>query len=265
MHSYRVHTELLQSEALDRRIGYRIALPEGQFAQLPLMVLLHGVHGSETDWTEKGGLAERLNELSAQGILSPMAVLTPSDGLTGIGTGYLDWIVGPPHSYQTYLMNELIPDAEKKFQAGGRRSLRSISGLSMGGFAAISLALRKPEQFAAASSLSGFFDVRDLARLIGRRHYAHVFDQDDARMDHVSPLTMKLPASEGLPYLRFDCGKDDRYAEENRKLHVRLEEASIPHDYYEYEGGHTWAYWRTHLAAHLAAHNRIFEQLNRMP
>ena len=36
--------------------------------------------------------------------------------------------------------------------------------------------------------------------------------------------------------------------EPNRKLHSKLEEKGIAHDYEEFEGGHEWSYWEKHFA-----------------
>jgi len=50
-----------------------------------------------------------------------------------------------------------------------------------------------------------------------------------------------------LPSIRFDCGTGDALIAGNRWLHEALDAAGIAHTYAEFEGGHTWAYWATHL------------------
>ena len=50
-----------------------------------------------------------------------------------------------------------------------------------------------------------------------------------------------------LPPIRFDCGKTDELIEPNRLLHQQLKEAGINHIYKEFDGGHEWAYWVTHV------------------
>ena len=42
--------------------------------------------------------------------------------------------------------------------------------------------------------------------------------------------------------LIFDCGVDDFFYNENKRLHKKLVERNIPHDYIERPGGHDWNY-----------------------
>src|SRR5262249_43950104 len=54
----------------------------------------------------------------------------------------------------------------------------------------------------------------------------------------------------GVP-LYLDVGSDDDDLNDNRAFHRKLEALKIPHTYNEYPGGHSWGYWRRHLAASL--------------
>ena len=56
------------------------------------------------------------------------------------------------------------------------------------------------------------------------------------------------------PALRLDCGTDDFLLEENRSFHHLLESLHIPHEYYEFPGGHNWAYWDMHVQEAVAFH-----------
>ncbi|XID90391.1 alpha/beta hydrolase [Paenibacillaceae bacterium WGS1546] len=261
MCSYRLLSDLLESDAIGGRRVFRLLLPEDRRGAVPLLILLHGVHGSETDWTDKGNLTAVITDMTMSGRMSPMAVLMPSDGLTGLGTGYLNWAEGGSHRYETYLLDELLPEVERRYEVGGTRRLRSISGLSMGGFAALGIGLRFPGRVAAASSLSGFFDARELAPLVGDETFNRMFGGSEEAMDRVSPLCMELRSPGGYPTLAFDCGEDDSYAGMNRELHRRLDSADIPHTYREYKGAHTWDYWSGRIGEHLALHDRVFRQV----
>lgn len=257
--SFQFYSHIFHSKAIEGRRVYRIILPEQRSAnKLPLLILLHGVHGTETDWTEQGHLLAQVNELFHSGQIGPMAILMPSDGLTGIGTGYLNWAEGSSHLYEDYLLKELIPEVERRFEVGGKRSMRSISGLSMGGFAAIRFALAYPDHFTMASSLSGFFDVRELGNLVGPETYYQIFRGSTNSMDKVSPQIMEIRQSERLPELYLDCGTDDKYLSMNRQFHERLLSSNIPHNYEEHPGGHTWEYWGTHIKKHLLRHHHCF-------
>lgn len=43
--------------------------------------------------------------------------------------------------------------------------------------------------------------------------------------------------------LIFDCGVDDFFYDANKRLHERLLQTKIPHDYTERPGRHNWEYW----------------------
>jgi len=66
-----------------------------------------------------------------------------------------------------------------------------------------------------------------------------------------SPLEWMRRNRTSLPPLRFDCGKDDPLAASNRRFHHALVGEGIPHSYHEYEGGHTWDYWREQVTQSL--------------
>lgn len=191
----KVISHLIHSNAINARRVFRLLLPDVMPAErLPLLVLLHGVHGSEIDWTEQGNLQQTVELLMREGKLAPMAILMPSDGLTAIGTGYLNWNEESAHRYEDYLLQDLIPHVERAWNVGGSREKRAISGLSMGGYAAIRLAFAQPNYFGAASSLSGFFDVQELGELIGQTDYKAIFNEDQSRILEFSPLDMNLPS-----------------------------------------------------------------------
>ncbi|NOU71240.1 hypothetical protein GC098_07350 [Paenibacillus sp. LMG 31458] len=256
-----LYSENFQSAALNARRVYRLLLPEPRpVGRLPLLILLHGVHGSEIDWTEQGHVMQSMQDLLEEKQLGPMAILMPSDGLTAIGTGYLNWDTGRPHLYEDYLLEDLIPHVELKWNVGGTKETRAISGLSMGGYASFRLAFAHSERFASVSSLSGFFDVQELAELIGSEDYAAIFQTNERRMVEVSPLTMAIPTSNDLPKIYFDCGADDSYIHMNRQLHARLEGMGAPHTYAEHPGAHSWDYWREHIKRHLIFHSHAFQE-----
>jgi putative tributyrin esterase len=256
-----LYSENFQSAALNARRVYRLLVPEPRpEGRLPLLILLHGVHGSEIDWTEQGHVLQSMQALMEEEQIGPMAILMPSDGLTAIGTGYLNWDTGRPHLYEDFLLEDLLPHVELKWNVGGSKERRAISGLSMGGYAAIRLAFAHSDQFASASSLSGFFDVQELGELIGLEDYAPIFQKNEHRMEEVSPLTMAIPSSDDLPKIYFDCGVDDKYIHMNRQLHDRLEGNGAPHSYTEHPGAHTWDYWREHIQRHIIFHSYTFQE-----
>ncbi len=250
-------SHVLHSSALNARRVYRIILPEGELSEhrrLPLLILLHGVTGSETDWIDQGGVVESMNRLLARGAIGPMAVLTPSDGLAEIGTGYLNWKDEEEHRYEDYLLTDTLEEVETRWPVGGAKEKRAIAGLSMGGYAAFRIGLSHPHWFAGASSLSGFFDAGEMGNLVGEQAFQRMFKNDEGWLRQRSPLYMEADVCGGLPLFLFDCGTSDGYIEQNRSLRLRWLESGVPHRYVEKEGAHTWHYWSGGIPDHLVFH-----------
>ena len=79
-----------------------------------------------------------------------IAILTPDGDPFG---WYLDSPLRSDSQQESYLIEELLPDAEASL--GLHRLRRSIAGLSMGGHGALGLSLKHPRLFRSASSMSG--------------------------------------------------------------------------------------------------------------
>jgi S-formylglutathione hydrolase FrmB len=121
-----------------------------------------------------------------------------------------------------------------------------LAGYSMGGFGAVKTALKYPERFCAAYSLSGSFGS---ARSTDEAHKFLVFGpQEGAHRRANDPLALapQVPRSR-RPALAFDCGKDDVLLSVNREFHHLLTRLGWDHRFREHDGGHDWAYWDERL------------------
>jgi S-formylglutathione hydrolase FrmB len=234
----------------DRRFEHWAWVPEGN-GPFPLMLLLHGVNDAGGFvWWQQGHVHTTAARLVAAGEIPPMIILMASDTGAGLGTGYCDWVDGTTRA-ETYLVNELLPwaDANLPVAAGPK----CISGLSMGGYGALLLALRHPGLFSSASSLSGFFDPARMLKYVPRAD-ERLWGTDEVRRAHdVLALVEEGRADAGLR-LAFDCGTDDELIEQNRRLHALLDSRSVAHGYAEHLGGHEWDYWAEHIGDHLRFH-----------
>lgn len=232
----------VKSAALGQRADITLFVPpeaEG-LADVPIVLLLHGVYGSHWAWALKGGAHLTASRLIAAGVLPPVVLAMPSDGLWGDGSGYVAHL---SQDFESWILDE-VPAAVARICAGcTERSPLLVAGLSMGGFGALRMAGKHPGRIAAAAGLSSITDIAELDTLIeeDRRGWS------DAPADR-TVLTALLGAQGRLPPLRFDCGLDDPFLAGNRWLRHALDEAGIAHIYAESEGGHDWPYWSRTLA-----------------
>lgn len=240
----------LYSPANGRRIEHWVWVPDGT-GPFPLLVLLHGVYDAGGFvWWQQGKAHETAAALIDSGETEPFVLLMAGDTGAAQGSGYCDWMDGTTHA-ETYVIRELLPWAEANLPVKGMP--RWITGLSMGGYGALLLALRHPGLFASSSALSGFFDPMRMFDFVERAD-ERMWGNESGRSAHdVRELVAAVERRVALP-LAFDCGVDDPLIAESRALHEQLERLGVDHGYAEHAGGHTWDYWRDHLADHVRFH-----------
>lgn len=218
-----------------------VFVPEGSTAtDLPIVTLLHGVYGSCWAWPLRAGA-----HLTAQGLINekkikPMILAMPSDGLWGDGSGYL------PHNsfdFEKWIVEDVPNAVIELIPQASAHSPKFISGLSMGGFGALRIGAKYPNEFKGISGHSSITSLEQMSLFV--EESLENYDQNENTDEDVF-LTMSKN-SDQLPKLRFDCGKDDLLIEHNRKLHKQLLGAEIQHSYHEFDGAHEWKYWGEHL------------------
>jgi S-formylglutathione hydrolase FrmB len=217
------------SRALGRRADVTFWSPPGATGPLPLVILLHGVYGSHWAWAHKAG-AHRAG--------AHVALAMPSDGLFGLGSGYVRHGGG---DFAAWILDEVPWLAAQALPGVDPDAPVAIAGLSMGGFGALLLAARHPERVRAAYGMSSITDFSQMRFFVGD---IGVYDVDD---DDRSVLDACIKAGDALPPIGFDCGTTDPLIEPNRALHAGLDDAGIDHSYAEFPGGHEWPYWAAHL------------------
>jgi putative tributyrin esterase len=240
----RDHLRLMtfKSPALGGRGDVTVFVPPGCEGgeRLPLILLLHGVYGSHWSWSLKGGAHRTALELIEKGLLRPAVIAMPSDGLWGDGSGYL------PHrsaDYEKWIVEDVVGCVTEVFPCLGEQSELFIAGLSMGGYGALRLGARYARRFRGISAHSSITHQRQLARLIEEPLASYrPLPEEETGVLHWLKKNREI-----LPPVRFDCGTGDDLIEENRSLHRELTAAGVAHRYFEFEGGHSWAYWREHI------------------
>lgn len=207
---------------------------------LPLVLLLHGVYGSAWVWSQKAGVHITAWELMQKGIIKPMVIAMPSDGLWGDGSGYLSH---NQKDFEKWIVEDVPNAVIENIPSVSKTSDLFISGLSMGGFGALRLGIKYPEKFKAISAHSAITDIEQMHMFVeeGMENYKQIPEEENS----VIGLARKHNAA--LPRIRFDCGTEDSLLEANRALHQQFQESKIKHTYQEFPGAHEWSYWQDHV------------------
>ncbi len=246
----RLDTVQVQSAAMDTLLTAVVAVPDAAGPH-PVVYLLHGYSGGAFDWarnTDLRPLADRFG-----------VVIVCPDGSPD--SWYLDSPQRPRSLYETFVARELPAWIEAHYSVITEKHGRAITGLSMGGHGALFLALRHPETFGAAASMSGGLDLRyDTTRWHIAQHLGPYSARPDRWADHSVSALLLRASPDHIPPLLIDCGVDDFFLPDNRMVHQILMARKIPHDYVERPGGHTWSYWVRVLPYHLQFFREQFER-----
>lgn len=231
----------VKSRALKQRADITLFVPPGKRlpANVPVAILLHGIYGSHWAWALKGGAHRTAQRLIRRGVIPPLVLAMPSDGLWGDGSGYLKHA---RRDFERWIVDEVPAATREAVKQVTSKSPLFLTGLSMGGYGALRLGALHSKRFRAVSAHSSVTDFRQLREAIEEPLRAYQLP----KRDH-SVLAAILRHRRSLPALRFDCGTNDSLLEHNRTLHRELESRGIAHVYEEFPGGHEWSYWEKHL------------------
>jgi S-formylglutathione hydrolase FrmB len=217
--------------------------------KLPVLYLLHGYSGNHADWVSKvkavAGYADEYR----------LMIVCP-DG--NFSSWYFDSPADTTSKYETYMSSELISWIDTHYKTINNRTGRAITGLSMGGHGALFLAFRHQDVFGAAGSMSGGVDLRpfplnwDLAKRLGS--YAEFPDRWES---HSVINQTYLLTAKSLPLI-IDCGTEDFFYPVNVKLHQKLLDNNIPHDFISRKGAHNWEYWSNAISYQVLFFSKFF-------
>lgn len=241
------------SEVLGLSSTMNVILPQETHSQIgmegkvtggkhPTLYLLHGLSDDHSIWLRRTSIERYAAEYG-------IAVVMPA----AHRSFYTDMKQGA--DYFKFVSEELPRLAESFFPLSNRREDRFVAGLSMGGYGALKLGLRKPDQYAAAASLSGATDasalfergdvtyVQELERIFGTVEELRGSEND------LFYLTEQLAQANlpEVPKLYQCCGTEDFLYEHNIRFRDHVNQLGLELTYEEEPGEHEWGYWDTKI------------------
>lgn len=131
--------------------------PPGYEKQLkksyPVLYLQHGWGEDETAWSNQGHANLIMDNLIADGKVDPFIIVMTYGMTNDVRFGGLRSF--KVDTFQTVLIDELIPYVDANFRTIAKQSHRAMAGLSMGGMETHAITLNKPEVFSYYALLSG--------------------------------------------------------------------------------------------------------------
>jgi enterochelin esterase-like enzyme len=133
---------------------------------------------------------------------------------------------------------ELVAQVDQEYRTLAGPHHRVIAGLSDGGYGAANIALRHPDVFGMAISLSGYFKAEGLA-----------FGDDRAYMRANSPASIvrDQPASRTVRLILVAGTSDGQYLRNTEAFAAELDRWAMPHALVRLTGGHESSVWTSGL------------------
>ena len=210
-----------------------VYLPPGYTAEkkYPVLYLLHGIGGDETEWIRFAQPDALFDNLIADGKAVPMIVVIPNGrAVANDQTPPSDRIFAPENvagfaAFERDLLDHLIPAIEAKYSTLTDREHRALAGLSMGGGQTFNFGLGNLDTFAWIGAFSAAPNTKPPAELV----------PDPAA------------AREKLKLLYISCGNRDGLINFSQDVHRYLKEHDVPHIWNVDDFGHDPAHWASNL------------------
>lgn len=242
----------VRSDKMNKDVPVTVITPEGYGVEkaYPVIYLLHGFSGNQTDWTKEGVVGKLAD-------LYDIIFVLP-DG--GFDSWYFDSTVTPEYQYETFVSSELVNYIDSNYSTVKDRKGRAITGLSMGGHGAMFLAMRHQDVYGSMGSMSGGVDIRPFPKNWGISKRLGTIEENPENWEKNTVINMTDLLQPGAMNIIFDCGTEDFFFKVNCALHDKLLEAKIPHDFYTRPGAHNWDYWLNSIKYQALYFNDCFDK-----
>jgi len=244
------------SKSLGTRRRMRVYTPPGYSTarKYPVLYLLHGIGGTDTEWTQACHANLIIDNLLAEGKIQPMVLVFPDGnssrtaadlaaagsgvpagqnpenrgaaapaGGAGRGPGMnMDAWLTP---FENDLLKDIIPYIDSHYAVYTDRDHRALAGLSMGGGQTLNIGLVHPETFAWVGGFSSAPDTRmPPASLVP---------------DPSVPKQLKL--------IWLGCGNRDGLIRISQSVHQYLKQNDVPHIWHVDGNAHDTTEWDNNL------------------
>ncbi len=218
-----------ESKSVGSTRKMQVYTPPGYSAEkkYPVLYLLHGIGGDETEWQRFARPNAVLDNLLADGKVAPMIVVMPNGRAQKNDRPEGNIFAAAPAfaAFERDLLEDVIPAIESRYSVQADREHRALAGLSMGGGQSLNFGLTHLDTFAWVGALSAAPNTKPAAELMP--------DPSSAR--------------EKLKLLWIACGNKDNLLRISQGMHAYLKEKGVPHVWHVDGHGHDPTEWKNNL------------------
>jgi S-formylglutathione hydrolase len=256
-----------QSAVLNCEMTFSIYLPpEAENGPVPVLYWLSGLTCNDENFVQKAGAQQHAAE---HGIAIVCPDTSPrGDGVAddpeaaydmGLGAGFYVNATEQPWAehYQmySYILDELPALINRQFSVDGQRT--SISGHSMGGHGALTIALKNPDRFKSVSAFSPICSPLNCPW--GEKVLSNYLGDDRQAWKQYDAIELVGQAKQYLPVL-VDQGDADNFLSEQLKTKLLVSAAQVA-DYpmqirMQPDYDHSYFFIATFIGQHIAFHAR---------
>jgi len=217
------------SKTVGTRRKMNVYTPPGysKDTKYPVVYLLHGIGGDETEWIRFAHPAELFDNLIADGKMVPLIAVFPNGrAQKDDRPGDNPFTTAPAFAvFERDLLDDVIPAIESRYSAKSDRDSRALAGLSMGGGQTLNFGLTHLDRFAWIGGFSSAPNTRPPAELV----------PDPAAV------------TRQLKLLMLTCGSKDGLMEISQSFHAYLKAHNVPHVWHVDGHAHDPEHWRSSL------------------
>lgn len=195
--------------------------------EYPVLYLLHGIGGDETEWQRFATPNVLLDNLIADGKAVPMIIVMPNGRAQKNDRAEGNVFASAPAfaTFEADLLHDVIPAIEKNYSVSANRESRALAGLSMGGGQTLNFGLTHLDTFAWMGAFSAAPNTKSPQELIP--------DIEQAKSQ--------------IQFFWLSCGNKDGLIRISQTMHKFLKENNIPHVWQVDNHGHDPDHWRNSL------------------
>jgi enterochelin esterase-like enzyme len=218
-----------ESKTVGTKRKMNIYTPPGYSAErrYPVLYLLHGIGGDETEWQRFAKPDIMFDNLIADGKAVPMIVVMPNGRAQKNDRAEGNVFEAAPAFavFEKDLLEDVIPTIESRYSVATDRDHRALAGLSMGGGQSLNFGLTHLELFAWIGGFSSAPNTKSPEDLIA----------DPGK------------AKDQLKLLWLSCGNQDGLIRVSQRMQRYLQEKGVPHVWNVDAHGHDPNHWRNNL------------------